>query len=189
MTAGKKALVVVADGSEEMEAVIVIDVLRRAHVDVTVAGLKGSHSVTCSRKVKLVPDVGFNDIQDKTAFDVIVLPGGMGGAESFAKDTKLHQVLEQYSQHPTKYVGAICAAPIALEAANLFKGKKITSHPSVKDRLKGYVYHSDERVVVDGHLVTSQGPGTAFEFALRLVDLLCGSEARRTVEGPMLLKL
>lgn len=78
----------------------------------------------------------------------------ISNSKCWNQDTKLHQVLEQYSQHPTKYVGAICAAPIALEAANLFKGKKITSHPSVKDRLKGYVYHSDERVVVDGHLVT-----------------------------------
>ncbi|KAJ3087684.1 Protein deglycase DJ-1zDJ-1 [Quaeritorhiza haematococci] len=180
------ALVLVANGSEEMEAVITIDTLRRGKVDVTVAGLTGSQSVECSRKVVLVPDVALSDIKDKTAFDAVILPGGLGGAEAFAKSEEVHALLKSYEANPQKIVAAICAAPIALNAAGVGKGKHITSHPSVKDKLGAYSYKED-RVVVDGNFVTSRGPGTAFEFALKLLEKLCGKETVQEVVAPMLL--
>ncbi|KAI9103305.1 Dj-1 activation By catechol quinone modification [Phlyctochytrium arcticum] len=184
-----KVLVVVADGSEEIEAVVPIDILRRANISVTVAGLKSSQPVTCSRNVVLVPDLALSDINEE--FDMIVLPGGLAGAEAFASSKELHSILKSF-ESKERYIAAICAAPIALLAAEIGKGSRLTSHPSVQNRLeKGrwdcldYTYQ-DERVVKDGKLITSRGPGTAFEFAFMIVETLCGKDVLKQVVAPMM---
>ncbi|ORY46879.1 DJ-1-like protein [Rhizoclosmatium globosum] len=181
-----RVLVVVADGSEEMETVICVDVLRRAQIEVTLASV-GAQVVTCSRNVRLHADAQLN-LSDSD-FDAVVLPGGLGGAKAFAENAALHTLLKAF-ESKGKLVAAVCAAPIALHPANIAKGKQITSHPSVKDQLVAanwFGEYKEDRVVVDGNLITSRGPGTSFEFALSIIKYLCGKEKAEEVAGPMVL--
>lgn len=178
------ALVLLAPGAEEMEATIAVDVLRRARVDVLVVGVDGPGPVTCSRGLRILPDVGIAEATD--IHDAIVLPGGAGGAERLAQSATVGEMLGRHFQ-AQRIVAAICAAPIALLAHQIALGSTITSHPSVRSRLANHYQLSDERVVEDAKLVTSQGPGTSFEFALALVARLCGSDAVTQVRAPMVL--
>jgi len=180
-----RALVLLAPGAEEMETVIVVDVLRRAAIEVVVAGLQGAGPVICSRQVRLLPDVALGEA--KGPFDVVVLPGGAQGAEALAASAQVQKLLREQAQAGRR-IAAICAAPIALVAANVAQGHALTSHPSVKARVEGHGRYSEERVVRSGRLITSRGPGTAFEFALAIVEDLLGLEAARKVAAPMLLR-
>lgn len=161
-----KALVPVANGSEEMEAVIIIDTLRRAEWDVTVAGLTAG-TIEASRGVKLVPDTSWDQINPGD-FDILLLPGGFGGTEAFMKHEGVQQALRDFNAKG-KWIGAICAAALALNEAGLLEGRRFTCYPGVEQKLPADVQPMDELVVVDDHLITSQGPGTAFEFALKVI--------------------
>jgi protein DJ-1 len=180
----KTALVILAPGAEEMEVTIVVDVLRRAGVKVTLAGLPGSAAVTCSRGLRIVPDVALGDVAG--TFDAVVLPGGAQGAENLANSPLVGRHLKNQWQRG-RLVAAICAGPIALARHEIGLGETITSHPSVASSLQGSYVVSSERVVESGALVTSQGPGTSFEFALTLVRRLRGPDIERQVAEPMLL--
>ncbi|KAJ3270957.1 Protein deglycase DJ-1zDJ-1 [Terramyces sp. JEL0728] len=187
------AIVVVAPGNEEMEAVITIDVLRRAHFKVVVAGLESKEPTKFSRGVVITPDATLAEL-DSNSFDIIILPGGMPGAISFSESTILHEILKEFESNANKWIGAICAgnriidlAPIALHAAQIGFGKKITSHPSVKERLHSDYKYSEKRVVVSEQLITSRGPGTSFEFALEIIKQLESAQTAVDVSGPMLL--
>ncbi len=179
-----RVLVPIADGTEEIEAVCIIDVLRRAGVTVTVASV-GALQVTASRGVKLVADCLIDQCRGE-AFDMVVLPGGIPGAERLRDSDVLVEILKE-QREAGGWLGAICAAPaVVLAAHTLLKGCRATAHPAFVDRL-GDQTRIDERVVVDGRCVTSRGPGTALEFALRLVALLCGEDKAREVAAPMVL--
>lgn len=167
-----------------METTIVVDVLRRAKVDVVVAGVEGPEPVECSRGVRIVPDVGLSDVESLR--DVVVLPGGAGGAARLAKSHAVGELLRRYWDGQ-RIVAAVCAAPVALLAHRVARGSRLTSHPSVRDQLGSDYEPSDDRVVEDGRLVTSQGPGTSFEFALSLVARLCGEEVARQVRAALVL--
>jgi DJ-1 family protein len=180
-----RALVILAEGAEEMEATIVIDVLRRAEVEVVVAGLDGGEPVRCSRGVRIVPDAPLAAV-DAGAFDVIVLPGGKGGADRLAGSPAVGERLRAQAA-ASRLVAAICAAPITLAAHGVFKGKRMACHPSVDDVVAAHGELIASPVVEDGQLVTSQGPGTAFAFALALVTRLCGAEVEAQVRAPMML--
>ena len=180
----KRALVILASGAEEMETVITVDVLRRGGIEVTLAGLDGAGAVTCSRNVKVVPDCALSDAQGM--FDVIVLPGGAKGAENLAQSLAVQKLL-QAQEKSGRLIAAVCAAPIALAAAGVAKGLELTSHPSVKEKVAIHGKYSEARVVRDGKVITSRGPGTTFEFALALVQALEGEEAAKKVADPMLL--
>lgn len=180
----KTALVMLAAGAEEMEVSIVVDVLRRSGIKVTVAGLAGSGVVVCSRGLKLVPDVALGDVAG--TFDVVVLPGGAQGAENLAGSPLVGRHLKNQWQRG-RLVAAICAAPLALARHEIGLGDTITCHPSVSSFLQGAYVLSDARVVESGALVTSQGPGTSFEFALTLVRRLRGPEVERQVAGALIL--
>ncbi|PIA15323.1 dj-1 protein-like protein [Coemansia reversa NRRL 1564] len=188
----KKAIVFVAQGSEEMETVIAVDVLRRAGIQVLVLAVEiPSGPVTCSRGVRLVPDayLGDNSIKIST-FDAVVVPGGAGGAEILSQNAQVRCILSDFhAQH--KIVAAICAGALAIKTAgiqsHLSEPLRITSHPSVSDQLVDEFSYKEDRVVVDGNLVTSRGPGTALEFSLRLVSLLVGADKAREVAAPMVL--
>jgi len=185
--AQKTALVLIADGAEEMEAVIAINVLRRANVKVTVALVKGSAGVAlCSRGVKVVADASLDDCL-ATAYDAVVLPGGLEGAKTFAGDERVLKLLkEQYAAE--KLVALICASPaLVLPASGLGEGRGVTCYPALKEKLGAAYKHVDQKVVLDGNLLTSQGPGTAFDFALAIVKELVGEEVRGTVAAAMLL--
>jgi len=175
-------LIPLAQGCEELEAVTLIDILRRAGVDVITAGLVAG-LVRCSRGTVLIPDTLLDDVLSQT-FDMIVLPGGMPGAEHLKNDTRIIGLLKNMAAQ-NKYTAAICAAPMALHAAGLLQGKTATSFPGVLDRLPGTHRYSNEPVVVDDKIVTSRGPGTAMDFALTLVELLCGKAKRNAVEAPL----
>jgi protein DJ-1 len=177
------ALVLLAKGSEEMEAVISIDVLRRGGIDVTVAGVEGADPITCSRGVVITPDVALEDV-DRT-FDVLVLPGGAEGAQRLAASERVGQILRA-QEESGRWVAAICAAPIALEAHGVFRGRQMTSHPSARATLEEWGDYSEHPVVADRNLITSRGPGTAFPFALRIVGTLTSAERMVEVRAPMM---
>jgi DJ-1 family protein len=180
----QSVLVPVADGSEEMEAVIIIDTLRRSGLDVTVAAIGQCNTVTASRGVRLVADVGWDDIKPDV-FDALVLPGGAGGTDVMIATPSLLEALRQFHT-AGKLVAAICAAPLALQAAGIVGGRKMTCHPAVADSLVQPT-HSGDRVVQDGNLITSQGPGTAFEFALCIVSALLGADAADAITPGLIL--
>ncbi len=181
-----RVLVPVADGSEEIEVVGIVDTLRRADVAVTLAAVGDDLAVTCSRGVRLIADTRLEDLT-VLAFDLIALPGGMPGAEHLRAAPALAELLHAQVRRGG-WLGAICAAPaVVLQPLGLLAGRRATCHPSFFEVLDPAL-RSEERVVVDtaGRLVTSRGPGTALEFALALVGVLCGEERRRQVAAPML---
>lgn len=178
-----RALVPLADGCEELEAVTIIDILRRAEIDVTVAGLEGGE-VAASRGVRILPDTDLESAM-KDAYDVIVLPGGGGGAQRLKADSRLRDLLQKMAADG-KYVAAICAAPTVLAAAGLLDNKTATSYPGYLDAdLPPGCRYSEDAVVEDGKVITSRGPGTAMDFALKLVERLAGAERRREVEAAL----
>jgi protein DJ-1 len=183
MSDNPSALVLLARGSEEMEAVISIDVLRRGGIEVTVAGVDSADPIRCSRGVVISPDVALDNVDGD--FDVVVLPGGAEGAQRLAQSVKVGEILRR-QEESGRLVGAICAAPIALQAHGVFKNRRLTSHPSVREMLEEWGEYSEHPVVADGNLITSRGPGTAFPFALRILGTL--TDARRMVEirAPMM---
>ncbi|KAF2348883.1 Protein DJ-1 [Trinorchestia longiramus] len=189
MAEEKTALVLIADGSEEMEAVISIDVLRRAGIRAIVGLVGGSAGIaTCGKGVKLAGDVSFAEAESLGPFDVVVVPGGMGGSKALAADAGVKKLLaDQYAAGRT--VAAICAAPaVVLTAAGVGEGKRVTCYPSLESGFGDkYNYIADEKVVVDGNLITSQGPGTAFDFALKVASELVGEEKAKSVAKAMLL--
>jgi 4-methyl-5(b-hydroxyethyl)-thiazole monophosphate biosynthesis len=173
-------LVPLAPGCEELEAVTLIDILRRAGVEVITAGLAAG-PVRGSRGTVLLPDVELDAVLG-SRFDLVVLPGGMPGSEHLKNDARIIGLL-QATEQAGGYVGAICAAPMALHAAGLLEDRNATSFPGVLDELPGTHHTRTDAVVVDGRIVTSRGPGTAMDFALTLVELLAGKAMRSRVEA------
>lgn len=181
----KTALIPIATGSEEMEAVITIDVLRRAGAQVTVASVEDSLEVMMSRNVKLVADKLITDCENDS-YDIIALPGGMPGAERLRDSTPLMDMVKRQKESDRLHA-AICATPaVAFEPHHLLEEKLATCHPGFTSKLSDQTA-AHRRVVVDGTLTTSQGPGTAFEFALSLVKQLYGEEKMKEVAGPMVM--
>lgn len=182
MAQAPTALVLLAAGSEEMETIITVDVLRRAGVDVTLAGVDGPDPVRCSRQVVVSPDASLAEVG--TDYDVLALPGGMGGATRFAEAEQVGRRLRGQAD-AGRLVAAICAAPMALARHDVLAGRSMTCHPSVKEIVAAHGKHVDEPVAEDGNLITSQGPGTAFLFALTLVRRLLGDDKAAEVRAPM----
>ncbi len=176
-----KVLVPLADGCEELEAVTIIDLLRRAGIEVVTAGLKAG-IVRASRGVQLVPDVTL-DVALQDSYDMVVLPGGMPGASHLKNDARIIELLKKMAADG-RYTAAICAAPMVLAEAGLLKGRQATSYPGVLDSTPD-IKLSQSAVVQDGKVVTSRGPGTAMDFALALVESLCGAEKRQQVEAAL----
>lgn len=164
-------------GFEEIEAVAIIDILRRAEVRVLIASTT-SGPVRGSHDIEVAADTALASIA-ADAVDMIALPGGMPGAAHLARDPEVQRLIRELAESG-KYTCAVCAAPIALAAAGVHRGKRVTCYPGFEDQLAGGTLVED-RVVVDGTLVTSRGPGTAVEFALALVGILRG----HTVESEL----
>lgn len=178
-----RILVPIANGSEEMEAVIIIDVLRRANADVVVASVEETLEIVASRKVKIVADKLIEDASS-SAYDLIVLPGGMPGAERLSKTESLIKLLKEQADSKKVY-GAICASPaVVLETHGLLKEKKATAHPSFSEKIADQ-NAVGTRVVIDGNLITSRGPGTAMEFALAIVEKIFGQEKATVIAEAM----
>ncbi len=175
----KTALVLFADGSEELEAVTVVNILRRAGVTVTLAGLTAG-ALRGSRGTMLMPDATLDAVLHDS-FDLVVVPGGQPGTNHLKADARVLKLVQRMSAED-KYVSAICAAPSVLAAAGLLDGKRATCFPTCLD---GYprVHLQTAAVVEDGKLITSRGPGTAMDFALVLVERLAGHTKRQEVEA------
>lgn len=178
-------LIPLAEGFEELEAVAIIDVLRRAGVEVTVAGLKDG-PLKGSRGTVITPDTTLEAVMGRD-FDMIVLPGGMPGVKHLKDDPRVLALLERFRRQD-RYTAAICAAPSILAGAGMLAGRQVTSNPKFKDQvaLAGVTYREDP-VVVDGRLITSRGAGTAVPFALALVEILLGKARRKEVEEGLVL--
>ncbi len=175
-----RVLVPLAQGCEELEAITIIDLLRRAEVDVVTAGLD-DRPVVASRKTTIVPDTTLDEAL-KQEFDMVVLPGGMPGADHLDNDSRIHELLKKMADSG-KFVGAICAAPKVLAHAGLLEGKQATSYPGFLDGLGlDRVASTGAAVECDGTIITSRGAGTAMDFALKLVEVLEGVEKRDAVE-------
>jgi len=180
----KHVLVPLADGVEEIEAVVVIDTLRRAGLDVTTAGISNRH-VTASRGVGLVADAEWDSL-NPTIFDAIVIPGGGSGTKVLlSTPSVLHAVRTLASTK--RLVAAICAGPLVLQKAGVLHDRRATCHPGVVQDMKVPAF-SEDRVVIDGNIVTSRGPGTAFEFALAIVKILTDSSKSTQLAAEMLVQ-
>lgn len=176
----ESALIIVADGSEDIELVATADVLQRAGIQVTIAGLSDGASIKCAQKVSLNVDCPLSEVLEST-FDAVVLPGGQPASDSLAADPRVGKILKHH-EDAGKLLAAICAGPISFESHGIAKGATLTSYPCMKDRLiaAGYKY-SDDPVCVCHNIVTSQGPGTALKFALKIAEILAGPEKARSV--------
>lgn len=179
----KKAIIVLAEGFEEVEATIPADVLRRSEVEVTIAGLgkleiKGAHNIT------IKTDVLFDDYKDKP--DVVIFPGGLPGAENLALSLKVKDLILRMDAEK-KLIAAICASPaLVLAPLGILKGKTATCYPGMESNFLSGTKHSKERVVQDGNIITSQGPATAFEFGVKIAENLVGKQKADMVASQML---
>ena len=175
-------LVPLADGVEELEAVTIIDVLRRGGINVTTAAISGKTTVAGSRGVNIVADTVWESVAPEQ-FDAIVLPGGGVGTDNLIADSKIRDTLRAYNA-AGKWICAICAAPMVLAAAGVILGRKVTCYPSCASSIGGF--YEDAPVIADGNLITSQGPGTALLFALVLVKHFADEATARKVAAGML---
>ncbi len=179
----KNVLVPIADGTEELEAVALVDVLRRAGAQVTVASAEDRLDVTASRGIRLVAECHLHECRSR-AYDLVAIPGGMPGSERLRDHPALTEILMEQARSGRWYA-AICAAPIVvLQHHGLLRGRRATCHSSLIDRLENREA-ADQPVVVDGPCVTSRGPATALSFALKLVELLYGPETAQRVGQAM----
>ena len=168
--------VLIIDGFEEIEAITIADVLRRAEFNVILIGVDGT-DVTGSHGICVKTDRYIDNISAKE-LDALVLPGGMPGSANLANNQKVISLLQHISNEEKK-IGAICAAPIALQSAGLLKGKKVTCYPAVEQQLPQSIC-TGEPVTVDGNIITGKGAGTALQFSLKLVEVF--GKPERAVE-------
>ena len=172
-------LVPLAQGCEELEAITVVDLLRRAGVSVVTAGLDDK-PVRAARGTVMVPDTTLDEALNQE-YDMVVLPGGLPGADHLDGDPRIRGLLKEMVDED-RFTAAICAAPKVLASTGLLEGKKVTSFPGALDAFDGLDYRTDP-VVQDGKLITSRGPGTAMDFALTLIENLVGKDRRDKVEA------
>jgi len=176
-------LVPLAQGCEELEAITITDLLVRAGVTVTTCGLDDI-PVVASRGATLIPDTNIDEVLNKN-FDLIVLPGGLPGAEHL-RDNSALQALIKKQLAENRYLAAICAAPIALAKAGALKGRTATGYPGVLAALNdASITLSEKAIEIDNKIITSRGPGTAMDFALTLIELLEGKETRDRVNAQL----
>lgn len=174
----KSILIPIADGSEEIEAVSLINVLRRAAFDVTVASVS-QLAIKGARKINLTADRLLSECENQ-AYDGIFLPGGMPGAANLEKSELLVSMLQKQAASG-RYYGAICASPaVVLAAHGLLDGKKATCYPGYESKLPD-ASQADQKVVVDGNCITAQSPGSAQEFALKIIAVLDSEQASQKI--------
>ena len=177
-------LIPLAQGCEELEAVTLIDLLRRAEIDVVTASLD-DRPIKASRGTTLIADTSLDKVMDQD-FDMVVLPGGLPGADHLNADSRIHQILQNTLNKNNK-VAAICAAPKVFATSGLLENKKATAYPGVLEGLQlNNTTITNTAVQQDGNVLTSRGPGTAMDFALEIISCLLGGEKRKQVEDGLM---
>lgn len=179
----KKAVVFLADGFEEIEALTVVDVLRRGKIVCDICSLneinvQGAHNINVNSN-KLIQKLNIDE------YDALILPGGMPGATTLRDSNKIIEWVKKFNEEG-KIIGAICAAPIVLGKAEIIKDRKITSYPGFEGELKQGKYCCDI-VVEDDNIITSRGPATAMYFALKIVEKLQGENIKKELKKEMML--
>ncbi len=182
----KTVLIILAEGFEEIEAVASIDVLRRAGLNVITAGV-GKKEITGAHGIKVSADTPLENYTDTP--DAVVLPGGMPGADNLKKSPAVKNILQKV-KNANRLIGAICASPaVVLSGHGILDGKKATCYPGFEKDFSSKVTVCQDRVVQDGLVITSRGPGTAIEFALALVRELVDEKTAQTLSAGLLLKV
>ena len=179
----KKILIPISNGFEEIEAISVIDICRRAGIEVTIAAVEDILTIG-AHNVKITADTMITDVKSSD-FDMIVLPGGLPNAFTLADNETVQKLLKEFKSQ-NKDIGAICAAPFALHKAEVLN-ENYTCYPSFEKKIKDSGYQNDKDFIIDGKVITSRGPGTASVFGLEIVKILCGDEVSNNVKSGMLL--
>ena len=177
-----KMLVPLAEGFEEIEAITIIDVCRRGGIDVTVAGVTGMN-IKGGQGIEITADYLIDSV-DINSYDMITLPGGLAGTLVLSESENVQSILKQMKEQG-KYIGAICAAPLALHTADVLN-KDFTCYPSIENQIRIDGYHHDQSTIIDGKVMTSQGVGTAIDFALKIVKELQGESSFKDLKESIL---
>ncbi|MGE4418602.1 MAG: DJ-1 family glyoxalase III [Sulfurimonas sp.] len=178
-----RVLVPLANGFEEIEAINIIDVLRRGGIEVLVASLDAAMTVQGAHNVRVLADMTIDDVDVKT-LDMIVLPGGWGGTVALRDDVNIQRILKEMDKEG-KNIGAICAAPLALHTAGVLK-HNYTCYPSMEEQIREDGFSDKEMVVQDANVMTSRGPATAICFGLQIVKKLKGTQKYSEVKSALL---
>jgi len=175
----KKALIILAKGFEEIEAIAVIDILRRAGINLIIAGL-GSKIISSTRNLNIITDKTMDQINAKD-YDAVILPGGMIGSKNLSHSKKVTDLIKKMHSK-NKIVAAICAAPaVVLAPIGILDNKNATCYPGMQNEFNENTAFIDKKVVIDGNLITSQDVGTAMEFALAIVEKIRGKGAAKKI--------
>jgi 4-methyl-5(b-hydroxyethyl)-thiazole monophosphate biosynthesis len=177
-------LVPLANGFEEIEAISIIDILRRGGLNVIVAGVDNKTAMG-AHNIPIVTDCLIDEV-DVNELDMIVLPGGWGGTQILAENPSVQSMLKQMQQDD-KHIGAICAAPYALDAAGVLSDN-YTCYPSIENKIRLEGYNNDQHTIIDGKIMTSQGVGTAICFALEIIKTLEGNDKYQQIKQEILAK-
>ncbi|NLK63186.1 MAG: DJ-1/PfpI family protein [Fusobacteria bacterium] len=180
----KKAFLILANGFEEIEAIAVYDILKRANINIYLVSITGEKIVRSTRKMGLSADFLFEEVNFNDG-DIIILPGGMPGSDNIANHDGINNIIQKYYDEGKK-LAAICAAPLVFGRLNLLNNKNATCYPGIESELKGATI-SEDKVVVSENIITSKGPGTAVHFALKLVEELKSKEISDKIKKDMLI--
>lgn len=179
-----RIIVPISNGFEEIEAISIIDVCRRAGIEVTIAALEDLETIG-AQNIKIIADCMIENIKESD-FDMIILPGGLPNAFTLADNKKVQSLLKEFKLND-KNIGAICAAPYALHKADVLN-PKYTCYPSFENKIRIDGYEENLQIVKDGNIITSRGPGTAMCFALEVVKILCDEKTYNSVKDGLLAK-
>lgn len=184
-----QASIFLAPGFEEIEAITVIDVLRRAEIEVITVSIPDEYEdefwVEGAHGISVFSDIDF-EYADFDESDILILPGGQPGTKNLNAHKGLKKLLQTYNDQQ-KCIAAICAAPLVLGEMNLLEGKQATCYPGFEAQLLGATVVKDKAVVVDGNIITANGPGAAMEFALAIVEKFKGRETAQTLAKQMMI--
>lgn len=180
-------IVFLADGFEEVEALTVVDYLRRVDIEVETVSIKEGLNVKGAHNIEVLADKTIRDIEDLNEYKGVVIPGGLPGATNLRDDKRVIEIVRNLNEEE-KMVAAICAGPIVLDRAGIIKGKKVTSYPGFEDKLEGSKY-TEDIVAKDENIITSRGPSLAVDFAIEIVKYLLGKEKAKELEEDILYNL
>lgn len=181
-----KVILFLAEGFEEVEALTVVDYLRRKDILVDTISITDNETVKGAHDIIVITDKKIDEVNELDSYDGVVIPGGMPGASNLRDDNKVIEIIRTMNDSG-KLVASICAGPMVLERAGVIKGKKVTSYPGYEKVLKDCIY-KEEPVVIDGNIITSRGPYLAVEFSIEIIKYLHGHEKAEELKKDILYK-